>query len=352
MRRYRKSYLRSFANGVLLAGLPIAAFFGADYLLAPPASGTDTLLTTTSTTDSGNRDGSIVNRVASATTSQSGPTKLPPRQDKSRAAEGQTVDEAARPATTQPSTASNSGKNGLVAAIQNELVRVGCYAGEPDGAWSDRTRVAMQAFNMSVHVNLPTGSPDYILLTLLQGHSAKACTRSCEVDAARPGACVDKSMEARAIAPPAAAAPVAATASSVAPSGWTSTVVVAAPGKVTMEMLGATPPAALAPKTAAAGAPKLLTPEVQSATEPARPDAAVVQSDSSGIGSTSGTALEGRMAVGLLPPAPIREKSVTQAVVKPRADANRETPRPQRVQATAPARSPRSTFSDLSRMAP
>ena len=63
----------------------------------------------------------------------------------------------------------------LVRSIQQELQRVGCYGGAVDGHWSDGTRSAMGAFNEKLHVKLPLNSPDYILLTMLQGHARQAC---------------------------------------------------------------------------------------------------------------------------------------------------------------------------------
>ncbi len=349
MRSYRKSYLRSFANGVLLAGLPVAAFFGADYLLAPPAPSSNAVIAAVPPADAPDR-GAIVSRQVLSSVNAQGASSLPqpPRQGQLTGSGGKTPAPVVRQIATPDGTATGSGKGGLVAAIQQELVRVGCYAGEPDGAWNDRTRVAMQAFNSSVHVNLPTGNPDYILLTLLQGHSSKACTRPCEADSTRPGSCVDKSIEARAIAPPVSSTPRQATANGNAPGPWTSTVVLSAPGKVTTEMLAAGPvPAPKSPVVAAA---------------PKAPAVAVPQLDGKSTGeplqagpqtATQTAPLDGRMAVGVLAPAPPREKVVTQAVVKPRAEPNREAaPRPQRVEATVTARSPRSTFSDLARSSP
>lgn len=67
----------------------------------------------------------------------------------------------------------------LAEAIQKELKRVGCYAGNIDGDWGAETRRAMRAFNDRVNATLPVEQPDYILLTLLQGHSARACGAAC-----------------------------------------------------------------------------------------------------------------------------------------------------------------------------
>lgn len=68
----------------------------------------------------------------------------------------------------------------LTRNIQAELQRVGCYGGAVNGYWDDATRTAMTAFNTNVRIQLKVNGPDYILLTLLQGHGARACTRPCE----------------------------------------------------------------------------------------------------------------------------------------------------------------------------
>lgn len=67
----------------------------------------------------------------------------------------------------------------LAESIQKELKRVGCYTGNIDGDWGPETRRAMRAFNDRVNASLPIDQPDYILLTLLQGHAARACGAAC-----------------------------------------------------------------------------------------------------------------------------------------------------------------------------
>lgn len=67
----------------------------------------------------------------------------------------------------------------LSSAIQTELRRVGCYKGEVDGDWGQASQRAMKDFNERVNATLPTAQPDYILLTLLQGHAAQACGVAC-----------------------------------------------------------------------------------------------------------------------------------------------------------------------------
>lgn len=67
----------------------------------------------------------------------------------------------------------------LTRDLQRELARVGCYGGEISGTWSPATRRAMGQFMERVNATLPIEEPDYILLTLVQGHAAMACGSAC-----------------------------------------------------------------------------------------------------------------------------------------------------------------------------
>lgn len=67
----------------------------------------------------------------------------------------------------------------LVRNLQTELRRVGCYGGEIDSDWGAGSRRAAEQFLAKVNATLPTETPDYILLTLIQGHVDKACDVDC-----------------------------------------------------------------------------------------------------------------------------------------------------------------------------
>lgn len=67
----------------------------------------------------------------------------------------------------------------LVRDMQTELKRVGCYDGDIDGSWGPGSKRAMSAFTDRVNATLPVEEPDFILLTLLQGHRTTACGKSC-----------------------------------------------------------------------------------------------------------------------------------------------------------------------------
>lgn len=67
----------------------------------------------------------------------------------------------------------------LARDLQTELKRVGCYAGEITGSWTPSTKRAMATFMERVNATLPVEEPDYILLTMVQGHSNIACGAGC-----------------------------------------------------------------------------------------------------------------------------------------------------------------------------
>ncbi len=82
---------------------------------------------------------------------------------------------------TSVKPADEASRRSLTRSIQAELKRVGCFDGEADGAWSPATRRAMKTFTERVNASLPVEEPDYILLTLLQGQTTRACGKGCPV---------------------------------------------------------------------------------------------------------------------------------------------------------------------------
>jgi hypothetical protein len=176
----------------MLAALPMLAFAGADYLFAPPAGNARSDINSSDVSTSDRVDQKKgVGAATSGVRHAAGPTA--------------TGDEfgAARRGGDRAQTADRGEDrhSSLVASIQGELSRVGCYSGDADGAWNDRTKVAMRAFNDSVHVNLATDQPDFVLLTLLRGHSGKACSRACNGIVNAGAQCIDRTIEARRVPP-------------------------------------------------------------------------------------------------------------------------------------------------------
>lgn len=82
-----------------------------------------------------------------------------------------------RLAATQP--ADDASRYELVRSLQRELRRVGCYWGEIDGSWGGASKRSMAAFTERVNSALPIEQPDYILLSLVQGHAGQACGKGC-----------------------------------------------------------------------------------------------------------------------------------------------------------------------------
>lgn len=80
---------------------------------------------------------------------------------------------------TRATPVSETSRYDLVRNIQRELKRVGCYAGDVDGDWGAGSRRAMAAFTDRVNASLPIEQPDFILLTLVQGHQSGICGKGC-----------------------------------------------------------------------------------------------------------------------------------------------------------------------------
>lgn len=78
-----------------------------------------------------------------------------------------------------PKPGDDETRAGLTRDLQRELQRVGCYGGDITGSWTPSTKKAMSAFMDRVNATLPVEEPDYILLTLVQGHKTEACGASC-----------------------------------------------------------------------------------------------------------------------------------------------------------------------------
>src|SRR5262245_8487078 len=67
----------------------------------------------------------------------------------------------------------------LTRELQRELRRVGCYAGEINGVWTQSTQRAMKTFTSRVNATLPTDRPDHVLVAMLRSHPDKTCKAPC-----------------------------------------------------------------------------------------------------------------------------------------------------------------------------
>jgi len=97
---------------------------------------------------------------------------------------------AARFAGLRP--ADDNSRADLVRGLQRELKRVGCYQGDLTGEWGAPSKRALDQFMERVNATLPHEEPDYILLTLVQGHTGIACGRQCPTgqSASEAGRCM------------------------------------------------------------------------------------------------------------------------------------------------------------------
>jgi hypothetical protein len=104
----------------------------------------------------------------------------------------QRTEPIAKPPSTPPPKAIETpgDRVSLTRALQFELKRVGCYSGDINGVWTTSSRMAMKSFTGHVNASLPIDTPDYVLLSMVQGHQGQACA---------PGAATAKA--ARAAAP-------------------------------------------------------------------------------------------------------------------------------------------------------
>ena len=186
MRRIVKSTLAAFGVGLFWAGAGTLAMMGAHHVWAPPTpeSGLDGIAVSEHSKSQPVEAASAgVERWARQARGPDAAV-LPHAASKVLLADKETADPDFR---TMQRVADVEAQRALTRAIQQELGRVGCYAGAVDGTWSDGTRQAMTMFNRSVKTELPTIAPDYILLTMLQGFPTKACGQGQErtVTAAR-----------------------------------------------------------------------------------------------------------------------------------------------------------------------
>lgn len=179
MRSYRRSYLTSFFYGVLIATGTAGGLMGTHMLLAPPAPDQDPTENVTVLA----KPVAVRPEVATSGVEKWARSAQPAPKSEAAAAIPRSITVADAPApapkepklVTGPMPASGEAQRALTRNIQRELKRVGCYSGEVTGDWSSDTRSAMKSFNDTVRVQFPVAGPDYILLTLLQGQSTRAC---------------------------------------------------------------------------------------------------------------------------------------------------------------------------------
>ena len=74
----------------------------------------------------------------------------------------------------------------LTASIQEELARLGCSPGRPDGQWGRRTTRAMEQFNEQANADLPTGEPSEQALSALKAKTETVCVAAAPPERPAP----------------------------------------------------------------------------------------------------------------------------------------------------------------------
>lgn len=178
MRRYRRSYLSSFIYGLVIASGTAGGLMATHHLLAPPSPDQETVDASTHT-----KTTPVEIATAGVGVEKWARQAQPAPMSEAKPAETRMSQPTSAPTVVptpvaQTGRATGEAQRVLTRNIQRELKRVGCYSGDIDGEWSAATRTAMSAFNETVRVQFPVATPDYILLTLLQGQTDRACGRT------------------------------------------------------------------------------------------------------------------------------------------------------------------------------
>ncbi len=177
MRRHLRSYLSSFIYGLVIATGTAGGLMATHHFLAPPSPDQEIADASTHLKSTPADIATAGVGVEKWARQAQPPPQSEPGPQVPKANQATAPVPAARPPTPVVAPAQNTGEaqRSLARNIQRELKRVGCYTGDVDGDWSATTRTAMKAFNETVRVQFPVTAPDYILLTLLQGQTERAC---------------------------------------------------------------------------------------------------------------------------------------------------------------------------------
>lgn len=179
------------------------------------------------------------------------------------------VTDTARPA--QSAAGDYAASVELARELQRELKRVGCYEGDIDGDWRGASRRSMSAFLTKVNATLPIDRPDYILLTLLQGHADRACGAACAAGQAvsSDGRCIPNVIVAQ------------SSATDIKAESSTGQIAAASSGDVTSDSASAAVAATVAAAPVVAATAKPAVRLARDTKKPAPPAAAVTASPTS-----------------------------------------------------------------------
>ena len=161
---------------LLALALVVAAVWGANELL-PGGNGEEQLRTITGIAAGGD----VAERAKGAPALPKSSKRAAVPASNVALAPASAPDELAQlmPATGQTSVATVADSVDLIAKLQQQLRRLGCYRGPPDGAWNAATRRALARFNDRLKIRTPLDEPQLSLLPVLRSYVDRACGTPC-----------------------------------------------------------------------------------------------------------------------------------------------------------------------------
>ena len=182
MRRYRRRSLTgSFAYGLVIAASGAGLAVAAHHVLAPPGPESEVAAVDRNVAETASATLDRWSRLFGMHRAEAGGTEAPAKAVAAPAA-GDVEPEARPDVGERQRVVTAEASKALVRNIQTELQRVGCYTGGAHGNWDMPTQMALAAFNEVVKVQIGSSGPEYVHLTLLQGHGTRACARPCTVE--------------------------------------------------------------------------------------------------------------------------------------------------------------------------
>ena len=151
-------------------------------LLLPPGNDGQQLRSVTRTTGNAVATGPASNKQT-ATQAEGGQPLLIPATHSSLLVRGSAEAVRPIPAASQSAVTAEIDSSELIALLQDQLRRVGCYKGLRDGKWNATTRRAMARFDERINVVAALDQPHPDLLAMVSQFGARACGTACPLGA-------------------------------------------------------------------------------------------------------------------------------------------------------------------------
>lgn len=144
--------------------------------------------------------------IARGMDGERGPSVSPPASTPpppAPAPENRPIIAAAPPAATAPPPPPVAADNSALArALQRELKRVGCFSGEPDGVWGEKSRSAFKNFVKHAKLSADGDEPSAAVLDAATAARTRVCPLVCEEgEHVVNGRCVEKARRVQAREP-------------------------------------------------------------------------------------------------------------------------------------------------------